>query len=124
MLILQKEIERRQSVERRLYPDIIIHTRNTETSSSNKNNNLIVFEIKKDISDGDNKELFDWAKLVVYRHRLKYKYCFYIKINDKNGFDIFMLKDKDEDKLFYNIECLFKGEKTYKETLDDMFEIF
>jgi len=55
-----------------VYPDIIVHRRGSD-------DNLLVIEIKKSTSQGDDN--FDWQKLSAFKQQLKYKFAVFIKFS-------------------------------------------
>ena len=58
-----------------IYPDIIIHKRNTDY-------NLLAIEVKKSNNFSKDQVLYDIIKLVKYKAGLlNYEYCLFIKIN-------------------------------------------
>lgn len=61
-----------------VYPDIIIHKRGTE-------NNLVVIEIKKKLSDEDKK--YDINKLEAFKKQLGYKNSLFIEFDNKGNFE-------------------------------------
>lgn len=61
-----------------IYPDIIIHKRNTDF-------NLLAIEVKKSNNFNKDRVLYDIIKLEKYRRGfLQYEYCLFLKINIKS----------------------------------------
>ncbi|OUJ18891.1 hypothetical protein AMET1_0542 [Methanonatronarchaeum thermophilum] len=86
-----------------VYPDIIIHKRNTDT-------NLIVIEVKK--SNNPNKKC-DIAKLQAYKNDLEYTSCIFLKL--KVGKE----KEKNTDYIEEAIEIKKGKSEKCKEDITD-----
>ena len=61
------------SEETRVYPDIIVHKRNTD-------DNFIVIEIKKSTNNKQSEVEFDKTKLNLYKEQLGYRFAIFINI--------------------------------------------
>lgn len=72
------ELRSDDTTAKTVYPDIIIHKRGTE-------NNLVVIEIKKKLSDEDKK--YDINKLEAFKKQLGYKNSLFIEFDNKGSFE-------------------------------------
>jgi len=88
-----------------VYPDIIIHRRNTNT-------NLIVIEVKK--SNNPNKKC-DIAKLQAYKSELEYTSCIFLKL--KVGEE----KEKNTDYIEEAIEIKYKNHENSEDITSRIF---
>lgn len=73
---------------RTVYPDIIVHKRNTS-------DNLIVIEIKKSTNEDDRHK--DFFKLKAFKNELKYKFCVFIEFSMTEQNDIILINNQIPD---------------------------
>ena len=66
--------------EKTVIPDIIVHHRGLSD-----NNNLLAIEIKTSKNSNQDKDNFDYRKLMAFKSELKYNYILFVKF--KTGVD-------------------------------------
>jgi hypothetical protein len=78
---LLEEAERDETKEKTVIPDIIIHHRGPS------NNNLLAIEIKTTSNSSDDRDNFDYLKLMAFKSKFKYIYSIFIKFNTGSNFN-------------------------------------